>query len=291
MAVDDVTLKVPWFRYVNRDGDTVFEEPNSWRYSSWSTIYRGLLGQFGEARYHRGEALAAIEQTHDGVEVQLESGRVAACDLLVCADGSASTTRQLLMPAVRPEYAGYVGWHGMIAESDVADAARARLGDTITYFNSLAQPVPDLPDPVARRVDRPGRAPLQLRVVPQLLRGEAAGPVGRPRRCRARLLAAARSARRAAPRGVPSRCGGDPAAEHRLSHQAHPRTVPAGHRRRDRPEDGRRARVPRWGRGVRRSSSRGCRGTAKASSDAWALAEALTAAGGDVAEALSRWEP
>ena len=32
-------------------------------------------------------------------------------------------------------------------------------------------------------------------------------------------------------------------------------------------------------------------GTAKAAADAWALGEALVAAGGDVVEALQRWEP
>lgn len=290
MAVDDVTLKVPWFRYVNRDGDTVLEEPNSWRYSSWNTIYRGFLGQFGEARYHRGEALAAIEQTHDGVEVQLESGRVASCDLLVCADGSASTTRQLLMPAVRPEHAGYVGWRGMIAESDVADAARAWLGDAITDFipsrrQFLIYPIPSLDGSIALGerlfnfvwyrncseerlrdllVDRDG-----------VERDFSLPPGALAER---HLVAFRRDAEEILPPSIAS-------VARRIPEPFLQAIVDVT--------------VPRMAVGrvclVEDAAFVGrphaAAGTAKAASDAWALAEALTAAGGDVAEALSRWEP
>jgi len=68
-------------------------------------------------------------------------------DLLVCADGVGSIARARLLPTVRPRYAGYVAWRGMVAETSLDGATRAVFEDAITYYvyaNShvLVYPIP-----------------------------------------------------------------------------------------------------------------------------------------------------
>ena len=81
------------------------------------------------------------------MEVHLAGRAARRVDLLVCADGVGSTARARLLPAVRPSYAGYVAWRGMVAESGLDGASRAVLDDAITYYvyaNShiLVYPIP-----------------------------------------------------------------------------------------------------------------------------------------------------
>lgn len=290
VAVDDVTLKVPWFRYVNHDGETVFEEPNIWRYSSWNTIYRGLLGQFDGARYQRGEALAGIEQVGDRVKARFESGRVVECDLLVCADGNMSTARRLLMPDVEPDYAGYVGWRGMIAESEVAATIQERLADAITYFvpsrsQFLIYPIPSLEGSIARGErlfnfvwyrNTPDETLRELLTDREGVQREFSLPPG--------ALATQHLAefRRDAEEILPARIAEvvtqipDPflqaIVDVSVPHMAVGRVCLVG----DAAFVGR---------------PHAAAGTAKAASDAWALAEALVTADGNVEGAISRWEP
>ena len=65
----------------------------------------------------------------------------------MCADGVGSTARARLLPAVRPAYAGYLAWRGMMPEASLDAPTRAALADAITYHvyaNShiLAYPIP-----------------------------------------------------------------------------------------------------------------------------------------------------
>ncbi len=43
-----------FLRYLGPNNDIVFEEPVAWRFSSWSTLYRALLKDFGTNRYLLG---------------------------------------------------------------------------------------------------------------------------------------------------------------------------------------------------------------------------------------------
>ena len=54
-------------------------------------------------------------------------------DLLVCADGIASTARSILLPEVTPRYSGYVAWRGVTDEAALSEGARADLADAMLY--------------------------------------------------------------------------------------------------------------------------------------------------------------
>lgn len=149
--LDVIQISAParWLRYANRDGSVTHEQPCRYRFASWSTLYRGLLGCFDRDRYHTGHEIVGFDQDADGVTVRLATGRSARCDLLVCADGIASTARRQLLPEVTPGYAGYVAWRGAVEESELTRATFAALDEVITYYlmpNShiLAYPIPNV---------------------------------------------------------------------------------------------------------------------------------------------------
>lgn len=148
LTLDEISVPVAALRYLGRDGSVVYEEPSSYRFTAWSTLHRNLLRLFGEAAYHRGEALVGFDQDDKGVEGRFASGRTGRYDLLVCADGVQSTGRRLLLGDVDPTYSGYVGWRGTLAEADLSPAAFAALRDAITYgvierSHILAYPIPN----------------------------------------------------------------------------------------------------------------------------------------------------
>lgn len=133
--VPDDELSVPSrvLRYLARDGSILHEEPSPYRFTSWSTLYRGLRGRFDPARYHLGHALVGIDQDADSAVARFANGTEARCDLLVCADGIASTARRRLLPGVEPRYSGYVGWRGTVGARALSPATFNALSDAITY--------------------------------------------------------------------------------------------------------------------------------------------------------------
>ena len=120
-------------RYLDRRGQVVAEQSCSYRFSSYNAIYRELLAAFGPDKYMLGEAGTAFEQTKTSVSVQLASGRMDSCDLLVCADGIRSTARTRLLPATPMKYAGYVAWRGIVHENMMPPDILGALSDGITY--------------------------------------------------------------------------------------------------------------------------------------------------------------
>ena len=80
--------------------------------TSWGRLYTLLRAALPDAHHHLGAAVSGVTQSEGGVSVQLADGRRFDADLLVAADGIRSTVRAQLLPAVQPQYAGYVAWRG-----------------------------------------------------------------------------------------------------------------------------------------------------------------------------------
>ena len=131
--IEELSTQSSRLRYLGRDNDIVHDEPAQWRYTSWGTVYRALLADFGDEHYHLGEFCAGFSQHADGAEVRFVSGRVERADLVVFADGITSTARRRLFPGLEREYSGYVGWRGTVREDAVSDQTRALLADALTY--------------------------------------------------------------------------------------------------------------------------------------------------------------
>jgi 2,6-dihydroxypyridine 3-monooxygenase len=283
-AVDEISTPCRFLRYLARDGSVAYERPADLRFSAWNTLYRALLADFGEDRYHRG---AAAEDVGDG-GVRLAGGEQAMADLVVAADGFDSTLRQRLLPEVRWRPAGYVGWRGTVDEEDLPAEARAALADAVTYHAApgthiVLYLIPDAGGEVAagrRRANYVWYRNLDDAAADALL-GDGDGrrmslpPGGVP-------AAAVEELRAAAGRELPPQL-----AEVVLATEE-PFVQAIGDLESPRLAVGRVAIV---GDAAFVARPHAAAATAKACADGWALGEALAEAGGDVDDALARWEP
>lgn len=122
-------------RYLATDGSVAQEGPMPQAMFSWDMLYRKLRAAFGEGRYHVGVRLIGFEAAGDRVTARFEGGRGEVCDLLVGADGPGSTVRRQLLPEVRSEYAGYVAWRGVVPEGQAPELA-SELAGRFTFFQA-----------------------------------------------------------------------------------------------------------------------------------------------------------
>ncbi len=147
VPLDEISISTSSIRYLGRDGAVVHDQAHPYRFSSWNTVYRRLLGCFDRGRYFLGCEVTGFGDNGESVRVELGPDHAIEADLLVCADGVSSPARRRLLPDARACYAGYVAWRGMVPEAELDECARTRLGDAITYFvyaNShiLLYPIP-----------------------------------------------------------------------------------------------------------------------------------------------------
>jgi 2,6-dihydroxypyridine 3-monooxygenase len=147
LDIGEISVAARWVRYMNRDGEIADEKPCAYRFSSYNALYWGLLNCFDAEHYHLGETIIEFDQDDSGVQLRLAGGRSIHCDLLVCADGIRSTGRRLLLPEVALEYAGYIAWRGTVGEDDVLPQTFAKLQEAITYYilpegHLLTYPIP-----------------------------------------------------------------------------------------------------------------------------------------------------
>jgi 2,6-dihydroxypyridine 3-monooxygenase len=154
LAIDEISISTSFIRYLDRAGTVIHEMDHRYRFSSWNTVYRQLLQAFGRHRYRLHHEVVSQQETAEKITVTFADGSTTTADLLVCADGVDSSFRQRLLPNTHRQYAGYVAWRGMIAETVVDPEISATLGNAITYYvyaNShiLVYPIPGLDGSVA----------------------------------------------------------------------------------------------------------------------------------------------
>ncbi|MGH3282084.1 MAG: FAD-dependent monooxygenase [Trebonia sp.] len=133
VAPDDISTSTHSVRFLHPDGSVRHAEPRTYRFSAWNTIYRVLHDALPGQCYLLGWEMTGFSSHKDGVELRFGNGQRRAADLLVCADGISSASRQQLLPEVAPRYSGYVCWRGVIPETDLTDKTHDTLCDALTY--------------------------------------------------------------------------------------------------------------------------------------------------------------
>ena len=122
-----VGVPVPGRITLARDGSVAGELAMPQLLTSWSRLYALLKAAFPYERYHLAKALARVDERSDGVVACFDDGTEVVADLLVAADGIRSAVRGHFLPRVKPQYAGYVAWRGLVDERALSQEIRDTL--------------------------------------------------------------------------------------------------------------------------------------------------------------------
>ncbi|RDL41696.1 uncharacterized protein BP5553_01675 [Venustampulla echinocandica] len=125
--------------------------------STWSALYYRLRANFdgykssfcpdppasaqnqGKAVLQMGAKVTNVADTDgqvtvtyidkaEGTEHSIKS------DLVIAADGASSAIRRILLPDAEPLYSGYLGWRGLVPESEMSEESREILSPEFTGF-------------------------------------------------------------------------------------------------------------------------------------------------------------
>jgi len=155
--LSQISAPVDWLRYLGNDGTVLSQTACSYRFTSWTTLYRALLGCLDRSRYRMGAEVAAVETEGEAAIVTTVSGERIGGDLVVGADGVASTVRSHLLPDAGPRYAGYVAWRGTVGEEQLTPETFRALREAITYHLMPASHILGYPIPNTAGTVTPGR--------------------------------------------------------------------------------------------------------------------------------------
>lgn len=101
--------------------------------TSWGRLY-GLLKQaFPAAHYHYGKSFVGVSEHATHITATFSDGTDISGDLLIGADGLFSRVRAHDAPTLRPDYAGYIAWRGLVDERDLSPHTRAELCDWFAF--------------------------------------------------------------------------------------------------------------------------------------------------------------
>ncbi|NEU95461.1 FAD binding domain-containing protein [Bradyrhizobium uaiense] len=128
-----VGVAVPGRRVLDRTGRIEGERELRQVLTSWGHLYGLLRAALPGENYHHGKNLVDVAETGDRVLARFSDGSEASGDLLIGADGIFSCVRARLAPDVRPRYAGYVAWRGLVDERDLSPRTRAELCDWFAF--------------------------------------------------------------------------------------------------------------------------------------------------------------
>jgi len=128
IAVDaNIGVAVEGRTGLDRDGRAIHELPTPAVTSAWARIWRPLKALLPERCYRGGTAVTAVELDAGGVTATFADGTHQHGDLLVAADGLHSTVRSALLPNLKPRYAGYSAWRGVVEASTLPPPLHALL--------------------------------------------------------------------------------------------------------------------------------------------------------------------
>ena len=133
LSPEQTGVRLKYRQYLNRQGTPDIYQEMPQVMTSWGLIYRALRGAFPNANYHEGTSLNGFSQSDHGVAATFEGACELTADILVGADGSRSFVRQKLMPDVKPHYAGYVAWRGVVPESSASELLTKTFVDHFTF--------------------------------------------------------------------------------------------------------------------------------------------------------------
>jgi 2-polyprenyl-6-methoxyphenol hydroxylase-like FAD-dependent oxidoreductase len=129
----DLGIDVAGRKTLDRAGRLIGQYHCPQTLTSWDRVFRMLREKFPAHRYHLGKELRRIERSAGSVVAYFADGSQVEAALIVGADGFRSTVRAQILPDIKPGYAGYVAWRGLVPEDALSPAAHADLFDALVF--------------------------------------------------------------------------------------------------------------------------------------------------------------
>ncbi len=151
----EYALVNPGVQYIDKNLRVTRFQDVSMTLTSWNVLYHRLRANFdglkseycselreegegqGQAVYDAGKRVTDVTYANGQVTLTFEDlinggkGHLHP-DLVIAADGSNSSIRQLLLPQLQKPYAGYFTWRGTIPEKDVSDETKKIFDGKVT---------------------------------------------------------------------------------------------------------------------------------------------------------------
>ena len=119
--------------YLQRDG-RIEQMPMRQTLTSWNMLYNAMKRHLPNENYHQDKTLEKFDQAGEKVTAIFTDGDRQAGDMLIGADGPTSSVRQQLLPTYEPKYAGYVGYRGLVDESDLDSETAEILTERFVFY-------------------------------------------------------------------------------------------------------------------------------------------------------------
>ncbi len=100
-------------------------------YTSWQYLFSILREQINNDDYFMGDDCIKIEQNEDKAIAFFDNGKKKETDLIIVANGIKSELRTYVDNKAYPQYAGYVGWRGVVNEEEISKKSLETLSN---YF-------------------------------------------------------------------------------------------------------------------------------------------------------------
>ena len=100
-------------------------------YTSWQYLFSILREQISNDDYFMGDDCIKIEQNEDKAIAIFQNGKKKETDLIIVANGIKSELRTYVDNQAHPQYAGYVGWRGVVNEEEISNKSLETLSN---YF-------------------------------------------------------------------------------------------------------------------------------------------------------------
>jgi 2-polyprenyl-6-methoxyphenol hydroxylase-like FAD-dependent oxidoreductase len=117
---------------LDANGVTVCENQREQVVASWDQLWKRLR-KAAEPIYRHDSTLQSFTQFTGGVDAEFANAQQERCDLLIAADGIQSTIRRNLLPEIKPLYAGYIAWRGLVDQADLSPQTISQLFNRFSF--------------------------------------------------------------------------------------------------------------------------------------------------------------
>lgn len=99
---------------------------------NWNDIYSNLLKRFPKSQCLYGKKVFAVTQDKKQCYVETNDSSVYEFDRVIGADGIGSVVRNMIFPDVKPHYADYIAWRGLIDDPVIVN--HEMFDETVPFY-------------------------------------------------------------------------------------------------------------------------------------------------------------